>query len=162
MKVHIEVMPLVIDLWKLEERLTTPGEMDDLGYTQEEKDGLLKVVEATKMIDGDKDMTVGQVLMEVKLTYHEFKRWVRRFAELVDGNRSRMYPIMNDEELDTAINKMPTDIEALIESKDLRKSGLVLVGIDPIVVNFNRYTPSTGSSYIDLPAEIKNKKKSVY
>ena len=82
-----------------------------------------KLVEATKMIDRDKDITVGQVLMEVTLTYHEFKRWVRRFAELVVGNRSRMYPIMNDEELDTAINKMPTDIEALLESKELRKSG---------------------------------------
>ena len=69
-----------------------------------------------------------------------------------------MYPIMNTANSEEVIEKLPVEIEELIEKKYSKISGLVLVGFDTVVVNFNRYTPSTGSSYIDLPAEINNKK----
>ena len=68
---------------------------------------------------------------------------------------------MNADELTETLNNMPVDIEQLIPSKDLQMYGVVLVGINAIVVNVTRYTPSTGSSYIDLPAAIKNKKACV-
>ena len=58
--------------------------------------------------------TINQVLRDAGVTYyHEIKRLVRKYAEPIQGNRSRMYPIMNDEELDKAMNKMPIDIEEL-------------------------------------------------
>ena len=72
-----------------------------------------------------------------------------------------MYPVMNTAGLNDAIERLAADIEELIQSKDLHRSGLVLVGIASLVINFNRYTPSTGSRYIDLPTGIKNKKKGV-
>ena len=70
-----------------------------------------------------------------------------------------MYPVMNADELTESLDNMNVDIEQLIQSNDLQMYGLVLVGRSAIIINFNMYTPSTGSSYIDLPYEIKHKKQ---
>ena len=56
------------------------------------------------------------------MKYSQFKRFfIKRKKYSIhqsenQGNRSRMYPVMSGEELDTVLNKLPDDIELLIES----------------------------------------------
>ena len=51
---------------------------------------------------------------------------------------------MNTMKLDAVTERLPKDVEELIESNDLTQYGLILIGCDTTVVNFNRYTQSMG------------------
>ena len=62
-------------------------------------------------------------------SYHEFKRLIRKYSMDIQGNRSRMYSVMNNEELDAAISKMPGYIEDLIEKNDLTNREWYLSGL---------------------------------
>ena len=88
------------------------------------------------------------------LAYHRFNQILRQHAIAHEGSTTRMYPVMHAGGFTEALNNMPAYIEELIEPNDLQRSGLVLVGINSIIVKVNRYTPFTGPSYIDLPTEI--------
>jgi hypothetical protein len=71
---------------------------------------------------------------------------------------SRKYTILNVEDLNDAIKKMPEDIITLVASKQLGKSNLVVDGIDQLIIHYNRYNPTRGGSYIELPKWIADKK----
>ena len=53
---------------------------------------------------------------------------------------------------------MASDIETQIEVKAFHKSNLRLKGIDKITIQYDRYNPTRGGSYIKLPDWISNKK----
>ena len=48
-----------------------------------------------------------------------------------------------------------------MKKKELFKSGLLLLNIDTLIINYSKYNPTRGSSYIDLPDWIKHKKACV-
>ena len=72
--------------------------------------------------------------------------------------RSRRYDIHNSDDLKDALNKMAGDIELEIEIKQFHKSNLRVHGINQIDVQFDRYNPTRGGSYIKLPEWIASKK----
>ena len=53
---------------------------------------------------------------------------------------------------------MAQDIITLIQKADLPKSGLVFDRILGMTINYNRYNPTRGGSYIELPEWIANQK----
>ena len=77
--------------------------------------------------------------------------------EIVKYIISRRYDIYNSNDLQDTLNNMSADIELQIENSDLPKSGLRLTGIDNIHIHYDRYNPTRGGSYIDLPKWIADK-----
>ena len=75
--------------------------------------------------------------------------------------QSRRYNIYNTDDLKDALNKMAGDIELEIEIKQFHKSNLRVHGIDRIVIQYDRYNPTRGGSYIKLPERMANKKACV-
>ena len=75
--------------------------------------------------------------------------------------QSRRYDINNTDDLKDALNKMAGDIELEIEIKQFHKSNLRVHGINKIVIQYDRYNPTRGGSYIKLPEWIANKKACV-
>ena len=49
-------------------------------------------------------------------------------------------------------------IEILIDTKQFHKSNLVLIGIDKLTIQYDRYNPTHGGSYLELPQWIAKKK----
>ena len=78
--------------------------------------------------------------------------------EIVKEIRSRRHDIYNSNDLQDTLNNMSADIELQIENPDLPKSGLRLKGIDKTHIHYDRYNPTRGGSYIDLPKWIADKK----
>ena len=72
--------------------------------------------------------------------------------------QSRRYDIYNSDDLKNSLNNMAKDIELQIETKQFHKSGLVVKGIDSITIQYDRYNPTRGASYIELPDWIAKKK----
>ena len=72
--------------------------------------------------------------------------------------QSRRYDIYNSDDLKNSLNNMATDIELQIETKQFHKSGLVIRGIDKITIQYDRYNPTRGGSYIELPEWIATKR----
>ena len=77
--------------------------------------------------------------------------------EIVKYIISRRYDIYNSNDLQDTLNNMSADIELQIENPDLPKSGLRLKGIDKTHIHYDRYNPTRGGSYIDLPKWIADK-----
>ena len=71
---------------------------------------------------------------------------------------SRIYTIMNEEELKNNINNMASDIEIKIENSQLKKSGYTINKIHSITIHYDKYNPTRAGKYIDLPEWIKKKK----
>ena len=78
--------------------------------------------------------------------------------EVIRQVQSRRYDIYNSDDLKNSLNNMAKDIEIQIETKQFHKSGLVIRGIDKITIQYDRYNPTRGGSYIELPEWIANKK----
>ena len=83
-------------------------------------------------------------------------------GEVVDESlkdmRSRRYEIHNSNDLKDTLNNMAADIELQIEQKQLHKSKFRIKGIDTILIHYDRYNPTRGGSYIELPKWIADKK----
>ena len=72
--------------------------------------------------------------------------------------RSRRYNVHNPEEINSVLDNIAHDIEVQIEIAELTQSGLVLLQVQSLVISYDRYNPTRGSSYIPLPDWVANKK----
>ena len=80
-----------------------------------------------------------------------------------DGERkikipSRIYTVLNEEELKKAIDNMASDIEIKVENSQLRKSGYTIKKVDGIHIHYDKYNPTRGGKYIELPKWVALKK----
>ena len=80
-----------------------------------------------------------------------------------DGERkikipSRIYTVLNEEELKKAIDNMASDIEIKVENSQLRKSGYTIKKVDGIHIHYDKYNPTRGGKYIELPRWVALKK----
>ena len=100
--------------------------------------------------------------VDVDFNHPEFEDASPEARELRDPQThkitSRIYTIMNEEELKNAINNMASDIEIKIENSQLKKSGYTINKIHPITIHYDKYNPTRAGKYIDLPDWIKKKK----
>ena len=71
---------------------------------------------------------------------------------------SRRYNILNEEDLNNAINNMASDIELLVENKNLKKSGLKVKKVNKITIHYDKYDPTRAGKFIELPDWIAKKK----
>ena len=71
---------------------------------------------------------------------------------------SRRYNILNEEDLNSAINNMASDIELLVENKNLSKSGLKIKKMNKITIHYDKYDPTRAGTFIELPDWIAKKK----
>ena len=71
---------------------------------------------------------------------------------------SRIYTVLNDEELKKDIDNMASDIEIKVENSQLRKSGYTIKKVDGIHIHYDKYNPTRGSKYIELPRWVALKK----
>ena len=72
--------------------------------------------------------------------------------------KSRRYGITSAEDIPYGMFQMATDIEFQIEKMELSVSGLVLLEIEQIRINYDKYNPTRGGSFI----EIDTRQESVY
>ena len=78
--------------------------------------------------------------------------------EIRENIRSRRYNITNEEEIPQKLNQMATDIEFQLDKMEMSESGLVLKHIDKLKFNYDKYNPTRGGSYIELPEWLKLKR----
>jgi len=76
----------------------------------------------------------------------------------VKDMKSRRYEIHNSNDLKDTLNNMAADIELQIEQKQLHKSKFRIKGIDKTLIHYDRYNPTRGGSYIELPKWIADQK----
>ena len=70
--------------------------------------------------------------------------------------RSRMFDVFNKDELQTTLNQLAQDIEVKIENHQAKYDDNI-TDIEKITIHYDRYNPTKGSSYIQLPEWIKLK-----
>ena len=99
-----------------------------------------------------------KILIVVYVIFEELDEDNDVVGEAVHELRSRRYEINNTEDLQDTLNKMAADIELQIETRQFKKSNFRVKGIESIVVHYDRYNPTRGGSYIDLPKWIADKK----
>ena len=78
--------------------------------------------------------------------------------EVRHSMRSRRYDLTNEEELTNVLSQMATDIELQMDKMELSESGLVITQIDKLKISYDKYNPTRGGSYIELPKWIQSKK----
>jgi hypothetical protein len=71
---------------------------------------------------------------------------------------SRIYIVNNVDELKDSITNMPKDVITLFDKADMPASNLDFEKILSMSIHYNRYNPTRGGSYIELPEWIANKK----
>ena len=99
-----------------------------------------------------------KLLIVVSIIFEELDDEGEVISEIVKELRSRRYEIHNSNDLQDTLNNTSADIELQIEMSQLKKSNLRLKGIDQIVIHNDRYNPTRGGSYIELPKWIADKK----
>ena len=67
--------------------------------------------------------------------------------------RSRRYNVHNPEEINSVLDNIAHDIEVQIEIAESTQSGLVLLQVQSLVISYEKYNPTRGSSYIPLPEQ---------
>ena len=101
--------------------------------------------------------------MKVSITVDLVFTYVAEDEDDVDEDRthtigSRRYNILNEEELNNAINNMASDIELLVENKNLSKSGLKIKKVSKITIHSDKYDPTRAGKFTALPEWIAKKK----
>ena len=71
---------------------------------------------------------------------------------------SRPQVIMNNNDTESALQNMRSDIEKRIDRFTMEGSGWAVIGVLNHELHANKYDPLAARSYIPLPAEIQNKK----
>ena len=64
---------------------------------------------------------------------------------------SRRFEVLNTTDIQAALNKLAGDIEHHIESAHLKKSNIPITQIIKINIHYDKYSPTRGGSYIELP-----------
>ena len=101
--------------------------------------------------------------MKVLITVDLVFTYLAEDEDDVDEDRthtigSRRYNILNEEDLNNAINNMASDIELLVENKNLSKSGLKIKKVSKITIHYDKYDPTRAGKFIELPEWIAKKK----
>ena len=109
-------------------------------------------------------------LLTGELCFHQYKATlviqVAMSKSTSDGKRKVAYPffasrpfvILSPEDIQEGIAKAQLAIEANIDKWTREGSGWVVGCVETMYVNIAKYQPLKGSSYIDLPDYLKNKK----
>ena len=105
---------------------------------------------STEYLKKEKQM---KVLIEVDVAFNHPEE-----DEVRHTIRSRRYNILNEEDLNKAINNMAGDIEEQIENSQLKRSGLTIKKIMKITIHYDKYDPTRAGSYIELPKWVSLKK----
>ena len=117
-------------------------------------------------------LTSGQLLslMEEELTHHQYKANLIFHVEFMKNNpsglaktteayfRSDVMTILSAHAIDAAVQKAFSDIEKRIEKWTREGSGWTVTKVLNVHLDFAKYTPLKGSSYLDLPDKLKSKK----
>lgn len=72
--------------------------------------------------------------------------------------KSRRYEITNEGEIPSALSQMASDIEIMMDRMELSESGLVIKKIDTMTLNYDKYNPTRGGSFLPLPKWVQDKK----
>ena len=95
-----------------------------------------------------------KIILEMFASYKS-----KKSTEIIQHNtRSRMYIITNKEEIEKTLSQMATDIEIQLDTMEMSESGLVLTQKGKLKFHFDKYSPTRGGSFIELPKWIQNKK----
>ena len=117
-------------------------------------------------------LVFGQLLslMEEELTHHQYKANLVFHVEFMKNNpsglaktteayfRSDVMTILSAHAIDAAVQKAFTDIEKRIEKWTREGSGWTVTKVLNVYLDFAKYTPLKGSSYVDLPTYLRKKK----
>ena len=95
-----------------------------------------------------------KLLMEMIATFRSKKTG----EDITHTTRTRLYNITNNDELQHALNQMGTDLEIQMEKMEISESGLVLKQINKLKIHYDKYNPTCGGSFIELPGWVKKKK----
>ena len=87
---------------------------------------------------------------------------LERIETFIKEVRSRRYEIYNTKDLQETLNNASADVELQILNAQFKKSNLKITGIDKIVINYDRFNPTKGGSYIELPKHIAFKKACIH
>ena len=110
------------------------------------------------------------LLMEEELTHHQYKANLVFHVEFMKNNpsglaktteayfRSDVMTILSAHAIDAAVQKAFTDIEKRIEKWTREGSGWTVTKVLNVYLDFAKYTPLKGSSYVDLPTYLRKKK----
>lgn len=95
-----------------------------------------------------------KIILEMFASYKS-----KKSNEIIQHNtRSRMYIITNKEEIEKTLSQMATDIEIQLDTMEMSESGLVLTQKGKLKFHFDKYNPTRGGSFIELPKWMQNKK----
>ena len=107
-------------------------------------------------------------LLTSELCFHKFKATLVLRVEMTKGDgktnvqtpyfSSKPFVILRPEDIDEAIDKGHQAIDAQIEKWTCQGSGWVVTRVLCLYVNIAKYQPLKGSSYVELPKYLKNKK----
>ena len=107
-------------------------------------------------------------LLTSELCFHKFKATLVLRVEMTkgDGKRkvqqpyfsSKPYTILSPHDIENAIEEAHRNIDAQMDKWTCQGSGWAVTRVLCLYVNIAKYTPLKGSSYIELPKYLKNKK----
>ena len=107
-------------------------------------------------------------LLTGELSFHQYKVSLVLKVEMTkgDGKRkvqqpyfaSKPYTILSQHDIENAIEEAHRNIDAQMDKWTCQGSGWAVTRVLCLYVNIAKYTPLKGSSYIDLPDYLKNKK----
>ena len=72
--------------------------------------------------------------------------------------KSRRYEITNEGDIPSVLSQMASDIEIMMDRMELSESGLVIKKIDTMTLNYDKYNPTRGGSFLPLPKWVQDKK----
>ena len=96
--------------------------------------------------------------VEFVLEYIDTLGGVGEGEDFLTPIRSRRYNILNEEDLNKAVNNAGNDVQLILENKQLKKSGLRLKKVNKITIHYDKYDPTRAGQYIELPRWIQLKK----
>ena len=111
-----------------------------------------------------------RTIMEEELDKHQYKVCLVFHVQLMKNNpsglaktteayfRSDVMTILSAHAIDAAVQKAFSDIEKRIEKWTREGSGWTVTKVLNVYLDFAKYTPLKGSSYLDLPDKLKSKK----
>ena len=70
----------------------------------------------------------------------------------------RKHNILNEEDLNNALNNMASDIDLPVENKNLEQSGLKVKKVNKITVHYDKCYPTRAGKFMELPEWIAKKR----
>ena len=99
-----------------------------------------------------------KLLIDVEFVLRQVIEEDETTEEYLTTIRSRRYNILNEEDLNKAVNNAGNDIQIILENKQLQKSGLSIKKVNKITIHYDKYDPTRAGQYIELPRWVSLKK----